>query len=257
MYLKMRGHGAGFTIIELTLFLAISGLLLSMMLIGTGSLAARQRFSDSTDSLQAYFQGQYDEVVNGVNVRSSSNECGDVGLTDAGMSSSCLLLGKLLTFNVNGLTIQSQYVFSTVALDGSEKTDSARLDKAKLKVANAETATYELKWGATTFNITRSGSSSRSQVDSIAFLKLPDSGRITQLYYKAGNGSLTNDLRIAVNDPLAYNPSGSLPANPSLSVCIKNDSDLAVARPRSAIFFDQGGGTGSIVTNYSPGALCP
>ena len=101
----------------------------------------------------------------------------------------------------------------------------------------------------------------RGQVDSIAFLRMPDSGRIVQLYYYAGAGTPTSNLRNAVqNDyPGAYNPPGNGLTNPSLEVCLKNGIDFtAVQSPRSAISFGQGDGAASILTDYSPGAtLCP
>lgn len=252
----MRAHQAGFTIIEVTLFLAISGLLLLVALIGTGSMAARQRFTDTTDSLQAYLQIQYDEVVNGVNSRGANTECSGSAI-QAGMSTSCLLLGKILT--VNGTTITSNYVISTAKLLGTETTDQSRLDHAQLKAVTADASTYELKWGGTAFNVTRSDSP-RKTIDTIAFLRLPDSGRMIRLYYASSGGSQTASLQNAVkNDyPGAYDPTGSLPANPTAVVCVQNDTDMPIAKPRAAIFFDQGTNAGSIVTNYNPGsALCP
>ncbi len=260
MYLKMRGQETGFTIIELTLFLAISGLLLSVMFIGTGSLAARQRFTDSTDSLQAYVQAQYDEVANGVNVRSMNNECSGESTVSPGSSQKCLLIGKLLT--LNGASVTSQYVISTSSLSGTETGDQARLDDAKLSATSAEQSTYDVKWGATTFNVTRSiaNSVSRSQVNSIAFLRIPDSSRIVQLYYQASPGTATSGLQKAIKNDYtgAYNPPGSLPSSPSLSICVKNDNDFIATHPRSAIFLAQGNGASSVLTSYSPGAaLCP
>lgn len=258
----MRVDESGFTIIEVTLFLAVSGLLLLMVFLGTGSLAARQRFTDTTDSLHAYIQSQYDEVVNGVNVRTLNTECNGVSNANAGTSVDCLLLGKVLSFD--GSTITSQYIISTQKLTGAETSDRERLSNADLQVVLSDATTYELRWRATAYNVTRSGVPSRVALDGarVAFLRLPDSGTVMQLFYKDTPGTDTDDIRDAIqNDLGALNPAGSLqtsPPNPSLSICIKNDADFQVAGPRSAIFFDQGAGSSSIVTNYDPGvALCP
>ena len=61
---------AGYTIIELSLFLGISALLLVMAVIGTGATLRRTQFTDSTRSLYNYVQQRYDDVVNSVNDRS-------------------------------------------------------------------------------------------------------------------------------------------------------------------------------------------
>lgn len=253
----------GFTIIEVTIFLGISGLLLVGMFLGTGTLVAQQRFKDTTDNLQGYFQAQYEEVVNGVNTRSSGVVCGAAS-TDPGRSG-CLLLGKVLTVSASGTSIQASYIISTVSLTGTEADDSARLIRAGLKVVDAGQTTYELKWGAELSQVTRStpliSQPGRGAVNSIAFVQLPDSGRIVQLYYKNTKGYTTDNQTSALQetvaiDASAYSPPTNSDTDPSLAVCVKNDKDFSIANYRSAIKFGQGKGAGSITTMYEPGGLC-
>ena len=115
----MKRYSEGFTVIEVTIFLAISGAMLMIAFIGTGMTAARQRLSDTTDSFQSYVQAQYDEVVKGVNTRgSSTGECPSESSV-AGMSKSCTLVGRLLTLNFSGgvaNSVTSHYVISTSGL---------------------------------------------------------------------------------------------------------------------------------------------
>lgn len=256
----MQGRADGFTIIEVTIFLAISGLLLLMMFIGTGSLAARQRFSDTTDNLQAYFQAQYEEVVNGVNVRNSGgNECTSDNPLPG--KSGCLLLGKLLTVSSDGSTITSSYVISTQTLTTAQltHTDLQKLADSQVKTVTTGQSTYELKWGAQVLKSTRSGASGRSEVNSIGFLRLPDSNRIVQVYYRSTSGmNYTEGLQTALSgDTAALNPRSYSDTEPSLAVCLKNDSDFAAPlQIRSAVKFGQGTGAGSMTTDYNPGALC-
>jgi len=259
----MQGHAQGFTIIEVTIFLAISGLLLVGMFLGTGTMAARQRFKDTTDNAQTFFQTQYEEVVNGVNVRAVGTSCGAVSTTPG--QSPCLLLGKLLTISANSSTIQTNYIISTQQLTGSESDSQAKLIGASLQIVPDGQTTYEIKWGATVSEATRSTplplQAGRGGVNSIAFVQLPDSGRIVQLYYKNSDGYSTSNLTSALTkavatDVDAYSP----PANatgPGSAVCIKNDSDFGVLHNRSAVTFGQGQGAGNITTNYDPGTLCP
>jgi len=253
----------GFTIIELTIFLAISGLLLLIMFTGTGMIASRQRFTDTVDSLQTFFQAQYDEVVNGVNVRDSGISCSADGPTAVlPGKSKCLLLGKLMTISADGSTIQASYVISTQSIT-TQTTDKEKLKASSLQVVPNGQKTYELKWSAAVSTATRSTSlpsgNGRGDINSIAFLRIPDNSRIIQLYYKDVSGNATNGLTNAVsNDDAAYNPLTSASAGPSLMVCVKNDVDFTAIHPRAAIQFSQGQGAGTITTNYNPETtLCP
>jgi prepilin-type N-terminal cleavage/methylation domain-containing protein len=54
----------GFTIIEVMIFLAISGLLLVGVLIGTGTTIARQRYNDAVQSFAEFLRQQYSFVIN-------------------------------------------------------------------------------------------------------------------------------------------------------------------------------------------------
>lgn len=260
----MRASTEGFTIIEVMLFLAVTGMLLLMVFIGTGSMASRQRFTDTTDSLQSYFQTELSAVENGVNTRTTSSDC-PLNTTDqAGTSDRCLLLGRLLTINNTGTRVTSQYVISSVKLNGSEITPREKLKNSVVRVLTTGSTTYELKWGAAISSASRSTSPfpvgpGRGPVDSIALLQLPDTGTPVQLYYKSTNSANASlGLRAAIDtDLLAYNPVNSS-INPSLVVCVKNDNDFTTTHPRAAVFFGQGEGSSAVTTNYQPEAtLCP
>jgi len=53
----------GFTLIEVSIFLAITGLLLIGVLGGTYSNIARQRYNDSVRSFAEFFRQMYAEVI--------------------------------------------------------------------------------------------------------------------------------------------------------------------------------------------------
>ncbi len=265
----MNGQSAGFTIIEAMLFLGMTGMLFLMVFIGAGSMASRQRFTDSTDNLQAFFQSQYDQVVTGVNTRDSTTSCASETIRP-GASKDCLLLGKLIV-KQNSTTLNTYYIVSTTKLPdayaGVGVSDTDKLKNVTLEVIS-DSATYELKWGAEIDTLTRSTSlpsgSGRGNVNAIAYMRVPDSERIIALYYDNIVGPsmglqwvLNND--VGTGSGGAYNPPGSTTI-PSLVVCLKNDADFtaSVSRIRSALYFSQGQGTGNIATNYNPGtAICP
>ena len=62
----------GFTIIEVMLFLAISGFLLIGLMVGVTTTVARQRYNDSVQDLAEFLRSIYSEVINIQNPRQGS-----------------------------------------------------------------------------------------------------------------------------------------------------------------------------------------
>ena len=103
--MKVNRIRRGFTIIEVVLVLAVSGLLLVGMIAGTGSAVARHRYNDSVSSFRDFLQQQYSYVAR-VQNESGSRECpitsDDVDDPMAGDQergrTNCLIYGRLLEF---------------------------------------------------------------------------------------------------------------------------------------------------------------
>jgi type II secretory pathway pseudopilin PulG len=257
----------GFTILELILFIAISGGLLLMVLVATDSVAKRQRFSDSVNSFQSYLQKQYDEVVSGVNIRGMGTIPGCKGYDTApGTEEKCLLLGKLITYTTNGTTnteMTASYIISQELLPetGHEgDTDEQKLSYIQPTISTLGETEYELKWGATITGMSKSTkpvSELRTTIRRIAFMRLPDSSRIVTLFYEGNPGDETTRLRQAltadnniINPPTGKSPTGR--SMPSAVICIRNVNDFGTSAPFAAIQFNQGNGAGTIDTNYNP-----
>jgi len=66
MVTKTQG---GFTVIEVMLFLAVTGLLAVGILVGSGVAIGQQRYRDSVNTLKSYIQQQYSEVTSVINNR--------------------------------------------------------------------------------------------------------------------------------------------------------------------------------------------
>lgn len=259
----MNGGSHGFTIIEVMIFLAITGILLLMVFIGTGMVASQRRLSDATDGLQAYLQSEYDKVVNGVNVRGTEVACSTDGgsAIRPGASNNCLLLGRLVVIK-NTTTLESFDIISTQKLpdaySGLGVADLTKLQNVGIAAYGSGSEQYELKWGAEVSNASRTGSP-RPQVNAIAFVRIPDSSRIVQLYYYRASAPTdpTESLQWVLGPPAgdtgAYNPLSSGPSDPSLALCIQNDKDFIGVSPRTAVYFGQGQGAGIITSNYEPG----
>lgn len=106
---------SGFTIIEVMLFLAITGALMVGILIGSGLAIDRQRYRDSVDSLKGLFQDQYGQIANVINSEPRNSACSLDGTTlsfddsEAAKqfrgTSDCLVLGKFMLIEAQQVTI--------------------------------------------------------------------------------------------------------------------------------------------------------
>lgn len=98
---------AGFTIIETILFFALSGLMVIGILGSTTVAINVQRYRDAEYSLISYLQSEYDRVANVQNERPDNINCtpaaGIINVSSTAKGTSdCVVLGRLLTFNVEG-----------------------------------------------------------------------------------------------------------------------------------------------------------
>lgn len=109
----------GFTIIEVMLFLAVTGALTVGLLVGSGVAIGQQRYRDSVNSLQSYIQQQYNKVINVTNDRDKSWTCDSNGTVtqvdnpsagEARGTSDCVVLGRLMTVDETGTNLKSSVV---------------------------------------------------------------------------------------------------------------------------------------------------
>ena len=117
-----RGHG-GFTIIETMLFLAVTGLVMSIVLAGVTVGINRERYKDAVNSYLDFWQGQYSSVINVSNNRDKFRACGESGivtvptpspLDDRGTSQNCTIVGRVIHSSIDGRTVTSSVVYTTV-----------------------------------------------------------------------------------------------------------------------------------------------
>ncbi len=121
----------GFTIIEVSLFLAISGFLIIGLLVGTSASISRQRYNDSVQDFAEFLRRTYSSVINVENPRSGVAEnkgiCSAQGLfknpANPGETSEedesnsdahpgrtdCAIYGKLITFHEGGRPVIYTY----------------------------------------------------------------------------------------------------------------------------------------------------
>jgi Tfp pilus assembly protein PilE len=94
----------GFTVIEVMLFLAISGLMMIGIFAASKNGINNQRYSTAVTELQSYFQDQYSAVQNVRNDRPSNMTCVPGSVTVGGTSTSvgasqCSVVGRMIVAN--------------------------------------------------------------------------------------------------------------------------------------------------------------
>lgn len=186
------GGQQGFTLIEILLFLAITGLLFLIGFFGTGAQVRQVRFNDSMRGLHSYLQKQYNLVATGANPRQVNATCtggGTLGTPPtfgtgaatagdtAGDAGDCVLLGRLVKFDPGTSNMTAYYVVgqrvSTEQLTGNDMTDLANSGPT-LSPQAAEP--YQINWGATFYQPSSGVASNQTQA--FAYLRSPSTGRI-------------------------------------------------------------------------------
>lgn len=177
----------GFTVIEVTLFLGITGLLFLIALLGTGSTIRSVRFSDSGRSLTAFVQRQYDELINGLNTRDNTVTCSG-GLVSSGTqtpgTSNCLLMGRLLVFQANSPNIAVYKVVGTepANVDYSQSDTDLIADFQPRVVTSTGVTNYSIPWQAYLSGSKRL--SDNQAVTGLLLVRSPKSSRVVSYTYK-------------------------------------------------------------------------
>lgn len=93
---------SGFTVIEVILFLAITGLLFAVLMVGVGAGINQQRYLDSARAYRALIQDQYAAALSIDNQITNDWGCQTNGVVDQNTprsnrgTSECVILGKIV-----------------------------------------------------------------------------------------------------------------------------------------------------------------
>lgn len=241
----------GYTIIEVSLFLAISASLI-LLVAGLQSMVARQRFQDTMTSLRTTIQSEYEEVRSGINSRLGGADiagCGSDGAGTAAGSSVCLATGKLIQFAVDSSDVTISYVVATGTIPANDgtKTDEQALGAMTLKVVGAASATAtsdaaakpqtaKIQWGsefAGGWTIPDSGTPTGG-VSSIAILRSPISSAVLVFAFTAnpvdndsGVLSLANGV---INTPVALLVRNADSGFKGAAVCVDRGASSSAVR---------------------------
>lgn len=239
----------GFTIIETTLFLAISAALVTVAILGTGTLIQSIRFSDSVRSTHAYIQSQYDEILNGVNPRGAATICDAVSGVDVEPGASdCLLLGKLINFDIGTSSLQTHYVISSTIPNLSDPTvaelsDEELITKVQPVVIKSDdrVETFNIPWGATIIGSNRM--SDDQEVNTYVLLRSPRSSRIVSYTFQLNRSELEGSGVLALDGGLLTGASVGNTTN----FCIES---VSAPDPPAMITVARGQGQSAIAVEF-------
>lgn len=188
----MNSDARGFTIIEVLLFLAISGLLLAVAIASVNLNIDNSRFNDAVRSTTSYLQKAYSEVSSGLSDRDASRGCDASGNitsspTAVGMTN-CVIMGRFI--KLEGANFTSRYIVgSRATLVGLSADDSTAILQMSPKVVgtNVYEGNYGIPWNIQAVNTTLPSGTFGSA--GLAIIRSPASGEI--LYYTQGNVTAT------------------------------------------------------------------
>ena len=186
----------GFTIIEVILFLAISSLLLTALLVGINTSINQQRYKDSVTSFIGLVQEQYTLTANVNNQRDSRWKCSaDAPTIDRVEenyrgTTDCVIVGRLVQIK-DGVTITTSNIVAYDVDENAMKTavgDVQTLTETMKLVALADTDSVsidnmsikEIGWGSTAKILNSNGSVAEDNGSSatLAIVRSPVTGTI-------------------------------------------------------------------------------
>lgn len=170
----------GFTIIETSLFLAISAMLFIGLFSGISLSVQRQRYSDSVQSTYSFLQKQFDETLNVVNSRSGDQTCTGAGVSQSGIGASdCIVIGKAIQFAKNQ---DSFKVFTIIGKDPNlpPGTTPTITDYAPRIIEDSNSQEYLIPWGAKIVDA-KSRTTPMQDKNLILLLRSPENG-VTSVY---------------------------------------------------------------------------
>lgn len=149
---------SGFTVIEVMLFLAVTGMLMVAILVGSGVAIGQQRYRDSVGSLQSYIQEQFSLASNVSNARDQGWTCDSSGnVTTVNPSigvprgtSDCVIMGRFVTVDSTGTQVTTSNVIGYRAPNAvTQSSDIGEITtNYKLSISPINQDSQPVSWGA-------------------------------------------------------------------------------------------------------------
>jgi type II secretory pathway pseudopilin PulG len=169
----------GFTIVELILFLGITGALFAALIVGVNSSIGQQRYKESVVSYKALLEDQYSQVIHPQNGRDDKWTCDSTGGVaqapnggQARGTTDCVLLGRYIQVKDNGSKIETGDVIGIQPVDSSSLTnDILALAAYEPTISPINSTEDDVQWQSVLQSIDRQPSSA-----SFLILRSPLSG---------------------------------------------------------------------------------
>lgn len=175
-----RRASDGFTIIETTLFLAVSALLILTMIVGAGASLNVQRYRDSVTSFKSLIQQQYANLSSVQNGRTDSWTCTAAAVPESGTDgrgqSACFIIGKYLRIDRGDVSIYTVLARQVSSTGTGNDVDLLRSNYA-LNVDTDSVEQREMEWG-TEIAYPASEPNRTPRTLGLLFVRSPDSGQI-------------------------------------------------------------------------------
>lgn len=237
----MTGSERGFTIIEVVLFLAITGGLFAALMIGVGVGISQQRYLDSVRSYKSLLQDQYIAAINTRNegnstVRCSNSNNGSIesnveSRTPSRGSSNCVILGRAIQITENAgnteIVTSSVTGYDPSRDDGTSDNSSLVAYQPKLALFDRQVST--INWDGSLRRADGQGdegSNNNFATAVILILRSPASGSIV-VY--------TSDTSLNGSDDLSSLFNGGLQSPAIVKSCVAGESGML---PKQMIVID-------------------
>ena len=181
-----RGQ-SGFTILETTLFLAITGLLILGIITGTGASLNTQRYRDAVETFKSTMQEQYAKLSSTENTRNDNWSCDSSSTAVQGGPSTrsrgqsdCMLVGSYVRIQGNNMAIYP--VLASRIDNGGGNDITAMASDYSYNVAQSGIDQRKLEWGteiawARTGTLDQNGARTPRSLG-VLFVRSPISGQV-------------------------------------------------------------------------------
>lgn len=201
----------GFTIIEVMLFLAVTGALAVAILVGSGVAINQQRYKDSVNTMKSFLQTQYSEATNVTNSRTGDEGCSNAVIGSAPSvtlqprgTSDCIILGRYITIDATGTKLTASDVVGSRLTNTDALNDLLEIKtNYVLGLSTVDQDESDVEWGSQIVK----PSTTTAQPLSILIIRSPLSGSIMTFVYDG----VAPDLAAVVS-------SGILPTNKNLCI---------------------------------------
>lgn len=181
---------SGFTIIEVILFLAVTGALIVGMMVATSLTLGVQRYRDATESFKTLLQDQYANLTSIQNSRDSDYSCNSQAAVSTGDEvrgqSNCVLLGKYMIIRGGDVTIYPVLGYTAPGTTANTNDITSLRDDYALNIDKSNPELRELEWESRISWITATnavnpedyGTPRTNRSIALLFVRAPGSGQI-------------------------------------------------------------------------------